>query len=95
MLGAWLGMEVGEGDGGDETTLPFSDSEEEEKEREKAKIEEHLKCVFFRRGTLIHNLHMNATLYSEQSTFDVSGALGAQGDFLRSLTDVNWETIRR
>ena len=56
MLGAWLGMEVGEGDGGDEATLPFTDSEEEEKEREKAKIEEHLKCVFLL-SSLAHKSH--------------------------------------
>ena len=56
MLGAWLGMEVGEGDGGDEATLPFTDSEEEEKEREKAKIEEHLKCVLLL-SSLAHKPH--------------------------------------
>ena len=56
MLGAWLGMEVDEGDGGDNAVLQFTDSEEEEKEREKAKIEEHLKCVFLL-SSLAHKPH--------------------------------------
>ena len=42
-------MEAGEGYGGDEAMLPFTDSEEEEKERKKVGMEAEIareKCVF-------------------------------------------------
>ena len=53
-------MEAGEGDGGDEAMLRFTDSEEE-KEREKAAIqEEREKCIFcFCRHT---NSHLRRTV---------------------------------